>query len=83
MARMLPDFSSNPFRVKQGRHRFGLCLFSAEYYIRFRIVVPPEGYLAEVQDLCKKHNVLLICDEIQTVRATVYQNFALAEFPSL
>ncbi|EIN05180.1 ornithine aminotransferase [Punctularia strigosozonata HHB-11173 SS5] len=30
------------------------------------IVVPPEGYLAKAHDLCKKHNVLLICDEIQT-----------------
>ncbi|CAK7905452.1 ornithine aminotransferase [[Candida] anglica] len=30
------------------------------------IVVPPEGYLTKVQELCKKHNVLLICDEIQT-----------------
>ncbi|ODV69568.1 ornithine aminotransferase [Hyphopichia burtonii NRRL Y-1933] len=30
------------------------------------IVVPPEGYLTRVQELCKKHNVLLICDEIQT-----------------
>ncbi|KAF9529146.1 ornithine-oxo-acid aminotransferase [Crepidotus variabilis] len=30
------------------------------------IVVPPEGYLKGVADLCKKHNVLLICDEIQT-----------------
>ncbi|KAI0354242.1 ornithine-oxo-acid aminotransferase [Trametes cingulata] len=30
------------------------------------IVVPPEGYLAQAQELCKKHNVLLICDEIQT-----------------
>ncbi|TBU42706.1 ornithine-oxo-acid aminotransferase [Dichomitus squalens] len=30
------------------------------------IVVPPEGYLARVQELCKKHNVLFICDEIQT-----------------
>ncbi|TFK36056.1 ornithine-oxo-acid aminotransferase [Crucibulum laeve] len=30
------------------------------------IVVPPEGYLKKVQELCKKHNVLLICDEIQT-----------------
>ncbi|KAL0952662.1 hypothetical protein HGRIS_006905 [Hohenbuehelia grisea] len=30
------------------------------------IVVPPEGYLQQVQALCKKHNVLLICDEIQT-----------------
>jgi len=30
------------------------------------IVVPYEGYLADVHALCKKHNVLLICDEIQT-----------------
>ncbi|CAN3355826.1 ornithine aminotransferase [Diutina catenulata] len=30
------------------------------------IVVPPADYLAQVQALCKKHNVLLICDEIQT-----------------
>lgn len=32
------------------------------------IVVPDEDYLEKVQALCKKHNVLLICDEIQTVR---------------
>lgn len=30
------------------------------------IVVPPQGYFTRVQELCKKHNVLLICDEIQT-----------------
>ncbi|KAH7882065.1 pyridoxal phosphate-dependent transferase [Phlebopus sp. FC_14] len=30
------------------------------------IVVPPVGYLAKVRELCTKHNVLLICDEIQT-----------------
>lgn len=30
------------------------------------IVVPPEGYFTRVQQLCKEHNVLLICDEIQT-----------------
>lgn len=30
------------------------------------IVVPPHGYFTRVQELCKKHNVLLICDEIQT-----------------
>ncbi|KAH9922221.1 ornithine-oxo-acid aminotransferase [Fomitopsis serialis] len=30
------------------------------------IVVPPAGYLAKVRELCTKHNVLLICDEIQT-----------------
>ncbi|KAJ7607517.1 ornithine-oxo-acid aminotransferase [Roridomyces roridus] len=30
------------------------------------IVVPDAGYLTKVHALCKKHNVLLICDEIQT-----------------
>ncbi|KAF2759282.1 ornithine aminotransferas-like protein [Pseudovirgaria hyperparasitica] len=30
------------------------------------IVVPDENYLREVKSLCEKHNVLLICDEIQT-----------------
>lgn len=30
------------------------------------IVVPPADYLPRVAELCKKHNVLLICDEIQT-----------------
>ncbi|SCU80323.1 LADA_0B06546g1_1 [Lachancea dasiensis] len=30
------------------------------------IVVPPPDYLTKVQELCRKHNVLLICDEIQT-----------------
>jgi len=30
------------------------------------VVVPDEGYLSKVQELCKKHKVLLICDEIQT-----------------
>lgn len=30
------------------------------------IVVPPDGYLKRCAELCKKHNVLLVCDEIQT-----------------
>ncbi len=30
------------------------------------IVVPPEGYLKTCQEICRKHNVLLIADEIQT-----------------
>lgn len=30
------------------------------------IVVPPPDYLPRVQQLCRQHNVLLICDEIQT-----------------
>jgi ornithine--oxo-acid transaminase len=30
------------------------------------VVVPAEDYLTRVYELCKKYNVLLICDEIQT-----------------
>ena len=30
------------------------------------IVVPPENYLPEVRDICTKHNVLMILDEIQS-----------------
>ena len=30
------------------------------------IIVPADDYLRDVKTLCEKHNVLLICDEIQT-----------------
>lgn len=30
------------------------------------IVVPPEGYLKKAEELCRRANVLLICDEIQS-----------------
>jgi len=30
------------------------------------VIVPPEGYLKEVRDLCDKNEVLMILDEIQT-----------------
>ena len=30
------------------------------------IIVPPKGYLKKCAEICRKHNVLLICDEVQT-----------------
>jgi len=30
------------------------------------IVLPPDGYLARCAQICAQHNVLLICDEVQT-----------------
>jgi ornithine--oxo-acid transaminase len=30
------------------------------------IVVPPDGYLKEVEQICREHNILLVMDEIQS-----------------
>lgn len=40
------------------------------------IIVPPEGWLKKVQAICKKHNVLLILDEVQTGLARTGKMFA-------
>lgn len=34
--------------------------------IFFKVIIPPDGYLKAVRDLCSKYNVLMIADEIQT-----------------
>lgn len=39
------------------------------------ILMPPKGWLKEVQAICKKHNVLLILDEIQTGMARTGRDF--------
>ncbi len=30
------------------------------------IIIPPEGYLKQLREVCDKHNILLIVDEVQT-----------------
>lgn len=39
------------------------------------ILMPPKGWLKKVQEICKKHNVLLILDEIQTGMGRTGRNF--------
>lgn len=40
------------------------------------INIPPKGWLKKVQEICKKNNVLLILDEIQTGMGRTGRNFA-------
>lgn len=40
------------------------------------IIIPPKGWLKQVQEVCKKNNVLLILDEIQTGLARTGKMFA-------
>jgi len=40
------------------------------------VVIPPEGYLKKVADICKKSNILFIADEIQTGLARTGKLFA-------
>lgn len=40
------------------------------------IIMPPNGWLRDVQALCRKHNVLLVLDEIQTGLGRTGKNFA-------
>ncbi len=40
------------------------------------INIPPQGWLKQVQEICRKHNVLLILDEIQTGLGRTGKDFA-------
>jgi ornithine--oxo-acid transaminase len=44
------------------------------------IIIPPKGWLSEVQKICKKNNVLLLIDEIQTGLCRTGKWFAYEHF---
>lgn len=39
---------------------------SVDIMYHLQVIIPPDGYLRTVRDLCSKHNILMIADEIQT-----------------
>jgi ornithine--oxo-acid transaminase len=53
-------YSSQIFPTLTSRHNY------IPSFITYPVVVPADGYMSAVHKLCKKHNVLLIADEVQT-----------------
>lgn len=39
---------------------------SVSFGLWWQVILPPDGYLKAVRDLCSKYNVLMIADEIQS-----------------
>jgi len=69
----VPGFSNVPYddpdalEAALDAHGPDICAFMVEpIQGEAGVVVPSDGYLRQVRDLCDKHNVLLIADEVQT-----------------
>ena len=67
----LPGYEIIPYNdlaaVEQALQNPNVCCFWVEpIQGEAGVFVPHEGYLKGVADLCKKHNVLLLADEVQT-----------------
>lgn len=60
-----------------GRHRDTACVVVEPIAGREGILVPPDGWLAELADLCRRRSVLLIVDEIFTGFGRVGRWFAV------
>ena len=74
-------FLVEPIQGEAGYRSISYILIDHSFNLAFRIVVPPAGYLQKVRELCTKHNVLLVCDEIQTVGSlTAPAEFKLLSF---
>jgi adenosylmethionine-8-amino-7-oxononanoate aminotransferase len=41
------------------------------------ILVPPDGYLAGVRELCDRHGIVMICDEVMTAFGRCGEWFAI------
>lgn len=67
-----PNFLTIPYNDVEALEKLlasdkNICAFMVEpIQGEAGVVVPQTGYLKKVSEVCKKHNVLLICDEVQS-----------------
>src|SRR5438034_478854 len=61
---------ANPFMATEPRARLGAKLAAITpgdidvFFFTNGILVPPDGYMQGVRELCTKHGILMICDEV-------------------
>lgn len=69
---LLPDVSRVPFGDADAlddelaRHYGEACVIVEPVQGEAGVIIPPDGYLREVERLCRKHDALFVLDEIQT-----------------
>ncbi|MHA2389124.1 MAG: class-III pyridoxal-phosphate-dependent aminotransferase [Candidatus Hodarchaeales archaeon] len=65
-----PDFVQIPFAdpdaLKKSINEDTACVLFETIPATGGILIPPEGYFAEVRELCDENNVVMIADEVQT-----------------
>ncbi len=65
-----PGFSTVPFGDAQALEA-AITPHTAAFFVEpiqgeAGIIVPPAGYLKAVREICTRHNILMVCDEVQT-----------------
>lgn len=69
---LLPGVSHVPFgdaealAAELARHQGSACVIVEPVQGEAGVIVPPVGYLREVQRLCREHGAFLVLDEVQT-----------------
>ncbi len=57
---------ANPAKIEQAINENTAAVLIEPIQGEGGVIIPPEGYLSQVDAICHKHNVLFIADEIQT-----------------
>lgn len=75
-----PGFRTVPFgdaaRLEQAINEHTAAFLVEPIQGEAGVIIPPDGYLREAREICRRHNVLFIADEIQTGLCRTGRKFA-------